>query len=428
MIQKPKGTKDIIQDITYYTFLKKTFFEVMHLFNFKEVETPIFEFKKLFTTSISDSEIVDKQMFEFYDRKQRELVLRPENTAGIIRAYNEAKIYLPKQLTKWCYFGPMFRYERPQKGRYRQFYQFGAEIIGDKSIDSDVEIILAISKFLKSLKITKTKLQINFLGSIEERKKYIKELKKFFISKQNQVCQDCQRRIKDNKILRILDCKKLKCKFKDTPLLINFLNQKSFNDYNLIQKRLDNQKISYQKNPFLVRGLDYYSDFVFEIFPQNSHNSQSAIVGGGRYNTLSEKIGGSNVSGIGFAFGVERIINLLKDQNKLPEQKPKLDVLIVYQGLEIDEITKIAHQLRAQNISCDYDKFNLPWKKQFKAIKGSDVVFILKVQKLGTSDPTLQLSNEQTKKVVNVKPIKLKDITKLISKVKAYKVKQKEKR
>ena len=428
MIQKPKGTKDIIKDIGYYTYVKETFFEVMRLFNFKEVETPIFEFKKLFTSSICESEIVDKQMFEFYDRKKRELVLRPENTAGIIRAYNEAKLYIPKRLTKWCYFGPMFRYERPQEGRYRQFYQFGAEIIGDKSIDSDVEIILAITKFLNQLKITKTKLQINFLGSIKERKKYIKELKTFFIKKSKQVCQDCQRRIKENKILRILDCKKQKCKFPNTPLLISFLNQESRDYYQLIQEKLDNLKVKYEKNPFLVRGLDYYSDFVFEIMPKDSQKSQSSIVGGGRYNTLSEKIGGSAVSGIGFAFGVERIINLLLEQKKITRKKQDLDVLIVYQGLEMDEITKIGLRLRAKNISCDYDKFNLDWKKQFKATQNNDVNFILKVQNLGSSGITLQLSNELTKKIVTPRPLKLKDLSKIIKKISEYKAKKKGKR
>ena len=418
MIQKPKGTNDIIENINYYNYLKKAFFNVMSLYNFKEVNTPILEFKKLFLNSISESEIVDKQMFEFLDRKGRELVLRPENTAGIMRAYNEAKLYNPKKLTKWFYFGPMFRYERPQKGRSRQFYQFGAEIIGDKSIDVDVEIVLVLMDFLKKIKISKIELQINFLGQIKERKKYIEELKTFFNKKYNDLCNDCQKRFEANKILRILDCKNQKCKFKQMPLLIDYLSVESQKDYALIKARLDQLKIKYQENPFLVRGLDYYSDFVFEIMPKDNQKAQSSIVGGGRYDTLSSKIGGINVSGIGFAFGVERLINLLLEQNKLDKMNDLLDVLIVYEGLEIGEITKIANQLRANNISCDYDKFNSSWKKQFKTIAQNKVNYILKVKKDASQKINLQLVNEQTKKNVNVKPIPIDDIDKIIKKIK----------
>ncbi len=418
MIQKPKGTNDIIENINYYNYLKKAFFNVMSLYNFKEVNTPILEFKKLFLNSISESEIVDKQMFEFLDRKGRELVLRPENTAGIMRAYNEAKLYNPKKLTKWFYFGPMFRYERPQKGRSRQFYQFGAEIIGDKSIDVDVEIVLVLMDFLKKIKISKIELQINFLGQTKERKKYIEELKTFFNKKYKELCNDCQKRFETNKILRILDCKNQKCKFKQMPLLIDYLSVESQKDYALIKARLDQLKIKYQENPFLVRGLDYYSDFVFEIMPKDNQKAQSSIVGGGRYDTLSSKIGGINVSGIGFAFGVERLINLLLEQNKLDKMNDLLDVLIVYEGLEIGEITKIANQLRANNISCDYDKFNSSWKKQFKTIAQNKVNYILKVKKDASQKINLQLVNEQTKKNVNVKPIPIDDIDKIIKKIK----------
>ena len=418
MIQKPKGTNDIIENIHYYNYLKNAFFNVMSLYNFKEINTPIFEFKKLFLNSISESEIVDKQMFEFLDRKGRELVLRPENTAGIMRAYNEAKLYNPKKLTKWFYFGPMFRYERPQKGRSRQFYQFGAEIIGDKSIDVDVEIILVLMDFLKKIKITKIELQINFLGQIKERQKYIEELKIFFDKKYKDLCNDCQKRFKANKILRILDCKNQKCKFKQIPLLIDYLSVESQKDYALIKARLDQLKIKYQENPFLVRGLDYYSDFVFEIIPKDNQKAQSSIVGGGRYDTLSSKIGGIDVSGIGFAFGVERLINLLLEQNKLNKINDLLDVLIVYEGLEIGEITKIANQLRANNISCDYDKFNSSWKKQFKTIAQNKVNFILKVKKDANQKIRLQLVNEQTKKNININPIPIDDIGKIIKKIK----------
>ena len=363
MIIKPKGTKDIIKKASLFRFVENTFIKLATNFNYDEIRTPIFENALLFNSTIGeDSDIVQKELYQFQDKANRSLALRPEGTAPIVRAFIENKLHVENNSTKFFYLGRMFRYERPQKGRKREFNQLGIEQIGLANPFTNAEAIILANKFLETLNITNYDIVLNNLGSVEDREKYQLELKKYFSKKLNTLCQDCQKRFTTNP-LRLLDCKIDKVG-NDVPKISEYTNDNSQQEFNKLISLLKQEGIEVIVDPSLVRGLDYYSNAVFEFIPKAKTGSQSTIIGGGEYNGLVKKLKGPDVKGVGFAAGVERIIELLEEQ-ELPNLQNNIDVFVSGEENN-DEIFKTVNTLRNNGIKAEFDSNFPKLKKQFK--------------------------------------------------------------
>ena len=354
MFNKLKGTRDIFgKTADIFNYIKNVFFSFTENYNYKFIETPIIEDANLFIRSAGEtSDIVNKEMYIFKDNNQQLIALRPEATASTIRAYVQNKINNFDGDNKFYYFGPMFRYERPQKGRYRQFYQGGVELIAPKSPLANFEIIKLAYDFLTKLKINDFIIEINNLGSFDSRNKYILDLKKYFAKYKDELSVLSQERL-DKNVLRIFDDKVdgEKDFVKKAPILWDYLSNEEKVNFNELLKLLDKFKIKYKINNFLVRGLDYYNDIVFE-FVSNSEalGAKSTILAGGRYDGMIKEFGGPNKDSIGFAFGVDRLIEIVSSQIHLyPELIDNLDILIAYlNDNEKEEIVKIAYDLRTK--------------------------------------------------------------------------------
>lgn len=354
MFNKLKGTRDIFgKTADIFNYIKNVFFSFTENYNYKFIETPIIEDANLFIRSAGEtSDIVNKEMYIFKDNNQQLIALRPEATASTIRAYVQNKINNFDGDNKFFYFGPMFRYERPQKGRYRQFYQGGVELIAPKSSLANFEIIKLAYDFLTKLKINDFIIEINNLGSFDSRNKYILDLKKYFTKYKCELSVLSQERL-DKNVLRIFDDKVdgEKDFVKKAPILWDYLSNEEKANFNELLKLLDKFKINYKINNFLVRGLDYYNDIVFE-FVSNSEalGAKSTILAGGRYDGMIKEFGGPNKDSIGFAFGVDRLIEIVSNQIHLyPELIDNLDILIAYlNDNEKEEIVKIAYDLRTK--------------------------------------------------------------------------------
>ncbi|QKX38825.1 histidine--tRNA ligase [Metamycoplasma hominis] len=351
MFQRLKGTRDIYGlEEKVLNLIENKFFKIIKNYNFKRICTPIIEDANLFIRSVGEtSDIVSKEMYLFKDNGQRDIALRPEGTASTIRAFVENKIN-NLEPTKLAYFGPMFRYERPQKGRYRQFIQGGVELIENSTIENNFEIIKLAYDFLKSLKISNITLEINNLGSFESRNNYIEILKEYFSKYKEQLNEISLIRLQKN-VLRILDDKEeIKKDFvKNAPKLIDYLSSIEKERFKNLLDLLDEFEIKYVINPYLVRGLDYYNDVVFE-FVSNSDalGSQCTVLGGGRYDGMIKSFGGPDIGSIGFAFGVDRLMEIIMSNiDNYPELNFNETILIAYLNEdEKNEIRKIAYDLR----------------------------------------------------------------------------------
>jgi histidyl-tRNA synthetase len=311
MIKALRGMKDIIEDSDKFTHFIKKSSEIAENFCFEYIETPLLEETRLFKRSVGESsDIVNKEMYQFTDKGGNDVCLRPEGTAGVVRAYIEHKFDKMATPKQWYYFGPMFRYERPQKGRLREFHQFGVESFGEESVYEDVKIILLASKILDSFNIKYT-LKINSLGCNKCRPDYMKNLVSFLDEKKENLCDDCQRRITQNP-LRVLDCKNENCQneLKTAPKITNNLCENCNKDFEILKNELDKLNIRYEVDTNLVRGLDYYNKTAFE-FISTEIGAQSAICGGGRYDKLVEMLDGKSVPAVGFAMGIERLLPLV---------------------------------------------------------------------------------------------------------------------
>ncbi|MDM7273549.1 histidine--tRNA ligase [Sulfurihydrogenibium azorense] len=324
-IQKVRGFQDIYgENAKKYRYIVDTFRETFEKYNFKEIILPFVEDISLFKRSVGEAtDIVQKEMYVFLDKGGREVALRPEGTASCVRAYIEEKMYAEGGYHKLFYEGAMFRYERPQAGRYRQFHQIGAEIFGVSSVLADTELISMVYKILKRLKID-FKLEINSLGDFQSRKTYTQELIKYLKQYENGLCETCKSRINTNP-LRVLDCKVESCKqiTKDAPKIIDYLSEESEKRFTQLKEYLKALNIDFVENPRLVRGLDYYTDTVFE-FTTDQIGAQGTVAAGGRYDNLVEQLGGPPTPALGFAAGIERLILLVKD---LPSEKPLITVI-----------------------------------------------------------------------------------------------------
>ena len=316
MIKALRGMKDIIEDSDKFTKFIDSATKLAKNFSFEYIETPLLEETRLFKRSVGESsDIVNKEMYQFIDKGGNDVCLRPEGTAGVVRAYIEHKFDRLATPKRWFYYGPMFRYERPQKGRLREFHQFGVESFGQESVWEDVKVILLASKILDTFNIKYT-LKINSLGCDECRPKYTQNLVNFLNDTKEKLCQDCQRRITQNPI-RTLDCKNESCQniLKDAPRITHNLCEDCNNDFEALKKELDKLNIKYEVDTSLVRGLDYYNKTAFE-FVSDEIGAQSAICGGGRYDKLVEMLDGKSVPAVGFAMGIERLLPLVNTDDQ----------------------------------------------------------------------------------------------------------------
>ena len=366
----PRGTVDILPAQSgKWQELEQLLRTICANYNVKEMRTPIFEHTELFNRAVGDTtDVVSKEMYTFEDKKGRSMTLRPEGTAGIVRAYVENKLYgLPEKLQKIYYMGPMFRYERPQNGRQRQFHQFGVEMLGVESPYVDVECMLMAVTVVEALGLKNIQLHINSLGDQESRDAYRKALQNHFQPVFNELCHDCQVRYEKNP-LRILDCKvdKDHPMMKTAPQTIDYLSESAKAHFDKVCALLDDLEIDYVVDPNLVRGLDYYSHTVFEIISDDPKlGAGSTVGGGGRYNGLVEELGGPQTPGVGFAFGMERLMIALGDE---PQEDEGLDVYIMPLGSEAKDLAmQIITMLRANGFTCDMDQCDRGLKGQFKS-------------------------------------------------------------
>lgn len=371
MINKLKGTYDILpKDSVKWQELESTIQNVSRLFNFQEIRTPIFEKSELFHRGVGEStDIVKKETYDFIDRAKRSNTLRPEGTASVVRSVIENKLYAEaNQPLKLYYKGPMFRYERPQKGRYRQFHQFGAEALGSASPLLDAEIINYAATTLEALRITDITIKINSLGSTESKEAYKQALLEYLEPNIHELCDDCNRRYKENP-LRVLDCKVDKSNpvLLEAPKPVDFLNEEDKYHFEQVTRALDAIGLNYVIDKTLVRGLDYYTHTVFEIDAHlDSLGAQNTLVGGGRYNNLVESLDGPSVPAVGFAFGIERLLLAIESLNK-PTKQQGVHCFMIALGDEVqDKALSIVNELRHGGLVCDYDFFNKNLKGKFK--------------------------------------------------------------
>ena len=342
MIKALRGMKDIIDNGDLYRDIIKICEETAQNFGYNFVEIPKLEETSLFIRSVGESsDIVNKEMYEFKDKSDNSICLRPEGTAGVVRAFIEHKFDKAGGVRKYFYHGSMFRYERPQKGRFREFHQFGIECFGENSVYEDASVIIIGAEILKRLNI-KTTLKINSLGDKNCMPLYKEKLVKFLSSQT--LCDDCQRRIKTNPI-RVLDCKNESCQkvLQNAPLITENLNDECKSDFEKLKEILTKNNIEFEVDRKLVRGLDYYTKTAFE-FVSDELGSQSAVLGGGRYDNLVEYLGGKPTFGVGFALGIERVMEILSTRNK--EEKRDGIYLCALDDKFIDEIYSLGLDLR----------------------------------------------------------------------------------
>ena len=342
MIKALRGMKDIIDNGNLYRHIIKICEKTAENFGYNFVEIPKLEETSLFIRSVGESsDIVNKEMYEFKDKSDNSICLRPEGTAGVVRAFIEHKFDKAGGVRKYFYHGSMFRYERPQKGRFREFHQFGIECFGENSVYEDASVIIIGAEILKRLNI-KTTLKINSLGDKNCMPIYKEKLVKFLSSQT--LCDDCQRRIKTNPI-RVLDCKNESCQkaLQSAPLITENLNDECKSDFEKLKEILTKNNIEFEVDPKLVRGLDYYTKTAFE-FVSDELGSQSAVLGGGRYDNLVEYLGGKPTFGVGFALGIERVMEILSIRNR--EEKRDGIYLCALDDKFIDEIYSLGLYLR----------------------------------------------------------------------------------
>lgn len=376
MISVLKGMKDRhSDDVRKYDFIVDTAKKVFSKYGFERIITPILEETELFRRSVGDeTDVVSKEMYEFKDKGNRSVSMRPEGTAGVVRAYLEAGLHKSDPIIKWFYNGPMYRYEAPQKGRYREFHQVGAEIFGIRSPYLDAEIIRMGCEFLEKLGITGLTVEINSLGNIESRKKYIEDLKAFMAERLDKLSEDSKKRYEKNP-LRALDSKDKgdQEQFKDAPKLYDYLDEESKKYFEDTKKYLELLNIKYVENPKLVRGLDYYSDTVFEI-KSDKLGAQATVLAGGRYDRLLEILDNVKIPAIGFAAGMERIA-MLMDEN-LIENKEN-GVYIVYFDDTKEYFIKTLEELRKNDIKASFDYNPKSFGAQMKKANKINAEYVL---------------------------------------------------
>ena len=366
----PRGTKDITpKDVYKWHYVEKKFREICALYGYEEIRTPIFEHTEVFARSVGDTtDVVQKEMYSFTDRGDRQLSLKPEGTAGVIRSFIENKMYADTQPTKLYYITPCFRYERPQAGRQRQFHQFGIEVLGSDGPSVDAEVISLAVQFFNEMGLKNLSVNINSVGCPTCREEYNRKLKEYLDKKVDVLCETCLER-KDKNPMRVIDCKNPHCKenLQDIPFMIDHLCEDCKDHFDKLQTYLKEMDINYVVDKTIVRGLDYYKKTAFEII-SNDIGSQSTVCGGGRYDGLVEMLGGpKGISGIGFALGAERLLLTLENNNIEIENPKSTDIYIATIGdAAKTKSFKLIKDLRTNHISADNDHLDKSLKAQFK--------------------------------------------------------------
>jgi len=408
-IQKLKGTQDILpEEIGRWRDIEDISRRIFSNYAYREIRTPIIEEAGLFVRSVGkDTDIVKKQMYSFKNQGGRDIALRPEETAPVVRAYLENNLDKTQGFVKLFYMGPMFRSERPQAGRFRQFSQVGIEAIGSYSPYLDAEVIILLDELLKGYGLKNYAFKINSLGCEKDKKKIKDILKKELKYSLNSLCKDCQRRYKTN-ILRILDCKSSACKkIAKAVSLKGALCKECSDDFILIQKLLDKAKVRYEITPILVRGLDYYTKTIFEVAAEGL-GAQDAIAAGGRYDNLVSDLGGDKTGACGFAIGIERVIEVLSKVPK-PTLKEKELIFIVTIGDEAyEEGFKILSELRRSGLSADIDYQQKSLKAQMRYANkiGASYVIVLGEDELKSKKVNIKDMKDSSQRSVAIKDLK----------------------
>lgn len=403
MLQKPKGTYDVYGDmgkkIIYLDNLLKA---LMEKYNYEYVRTPLFESSELFHRGVGEtSDIVSKETYDFVDRGERHMTLRPEGTAGVVRSFIENKMYGRADLpVKLWYFGPMYRYERPQSGRYREFYQFGVEAFCSDDPMLDAEIISIPVNFYKLLGLKGIKVNINTLGDTESRLKYREALINYFRPHIDSLCDDCKARFEKNP-LRILDCKvdhDLDI-MKNAPKIIDYLNESSRNHFEKVKEYLEALNIDYTVNYSIVRGLDYYTHTVFEVEASvEGFGSQNVLCAGGRYNGLVETIGGPQTPGVGFALGLERLLVALEYEKLEPWEDKTTDFYIAPMDDTCKSYSlKVLNMLRMNGFNGDMDYMNRSLKSNFKQAERLNTKYIIIIGNDEIENNMVTIKDNETK-------------------------------
>ena len=404
IIKVQKGTKDILPpEMPLWHFMETKANEVFTKFGAKEIRTPIFEATELFARGVGDTtDIVNKEMYTF-EKSERSLTLRPENTAGVVRSFIENGMHRLAAPVKLWYKGPMFRYERPQAGRQRQFHQVGVEVFGIKQATADAEVILMAVNYLKALGLNDLSVELNSLGCPECREEFKKKLKSVIKPYLSELCPDCQARYEKNP-LRLLDCKVEECKEIYAKPEIQEVIQSDFicedcaNHFNELKGYLDALNINYSINKLLVRGLDYYNRTVFEI-KSNNLGSQNAVCGGGRYDSLVRNLGGEDTPAIGFAMGMERLASLIGQK-----EDEKLNAYIVCNNPL--EAIKLTEEVREAGVTCEFDLTNKKFVKQLeKASKLAKFALILGEDEIASGKVTIKNLDTSEQQTVNRKDV-----------------------
>lgn len=371
--QKVRGTADFLPEVTEkWQFIEEKIQKILAKYYFKEIRLPIFEQFELFARGVGEtSDIVSKEMYDFYDKGDRHLSLRPEGTAGVVRAYVENKIYGPEhhKPVKYYYTGPMFRFERPQSGRMRQFHQMGVEVYGSTNPATDVETMALAMDIFKSFEIKDLSLVINSLGNTASRIAYREALIEFLEPHFEELSEDSQERLHKNP-LRVLDSKDKKDQeiVKNAPSVLEYLDENSKKNFEEVQEMLEMLDISYEIDSNMVRGLDYYNDTIFEIMTNDPNfGANTTICAGGRYDNLVEEVGGPQTAGIGFAIGLERLVMLLEAMDYNFPDRNNLDAFIVMIGEEANhEALKLVTELRKNGLKAEREFIGRKAKSQFK--------------------------------------------------------------
>ena len=369
MIIAPRGTHDVLPSESYrWHMIENKIKQICLEFGYKEIRTPMFESTELFERGVGDTtDVVQKEMYTFLDKGGRSVTLRPEGTACIVRSFVESSLYAQPQPTKMYYLYPCFRYEKPQAGRLREFHQFGVEVMGADTASIDAEIISLAMQVFKRLDVTGIELNINSIGCPKCRTAYNEALKAYFKPHLDELCETCRQRYEKNP-LRILDCKSKECKviYNDAPVLLDHICDECADHFEKLKTYLTAMGIPFTVDPTIVRGLDYYTKTVFEIISRNK-GSEGTICGGGRYNGLVSEIGGPEMTGVGFAMGLERLLLVLESLNLIPENDECPDIFIANIGEKADLfVQKLVFDLRNGGVSAERDYLCRSVKAQMK--------------------------------------------------------------
>jgi histidyl-tRNA synthetase len=407
MIKAVRGTRDLLPPETaLWNFVEAAVRDVFRAYNFQEIRTPVFEATELFARSVGEeTDIVSKEMYTWEDRgraasdRGQSLTLRPENTAGVVRAYIEHKLW-ERGLNKLYYIGPMFRRERPQKGRYRQFYQIGAEVIGPPSAGSesparDAEVLELLATLLDRLGVRNWTLQLNSVGCADDRARYNEALRKALKPVVGNMCEDCKRRAVTNP-LRVFDCKvpEDQPEIEKLPRISQFLDEPCRRHFEQVKDILRSVGVEFQENDRLVRGLDYYTRTAFE-FTHGALGAQNAVLGGGRYDGLSESLGGPQAPGVGFSIGEDRLVLALQESADAVQRKP--DVYIAPLGTGMDrEAARLARELRRHDVVVELGDENFRLKKSLETASRIGARFALIVGENEVKSGAFALKNLET--------------------------------